>query len=359
MNTQNILKYYGSKLDVKLDHSEFYDLELCGVNNDYDANLLDFSTPYLHDSLIIDSRCITGGTINTIKPWILNIGENYTGYTCDFTIRRRTELGWTADFIFNRNNLDWNLGNDFFYWGGDVFHPTLHDYLKLSFSPTGRIVYECNRLSGYCHTVSGFTYSAVTETGQTEILPSGKTSEDFQITVTFQRYNEYYGCDIANEGGYNDLITGVTVNNIRDVITGATESVTYNEGLSEKVWNERNKRLGIFKIYLNGGLLFKKENFEEIIVIPEVSGETLNMVVGSGYSGLTDTNFEILSFQYYESPLNFIEVKHNFISYAKENFNISETSIECSDDLIGYTDIGLLTEDQDNLLTEDNNILIY
>jgi hypothetical protein len=27
MNSQNILKFYGSKLDIKLDSSEFYDYE--------------------------------------------------------------------------------------------------------------------------------------------------------------------------------------------------------------------------------------------------------------------------------------------------------------------------------------------
>jgi len=37
MNTQNILKYYGSKLDVKLDHSEFYDYQISKTELDYDV----------------------------------------------------------------------------------------------------------------------------------------------------------------------------------------------------------------------------------------------------------------------------------------------------------------------------------
>lgn len=362
MNTQNILKYYGSKLDVKLDHSEYYDLELGGVNNDYDSTLLDFSSPINYTSLVVDSDCITGTTLDTIKPWVIEVNEDNTSYSCDFNVRRRTEKGWTLDFVFNRNDIHWEQGYDFYYWGVNTPSEYVDNFLRFSFGESGTdgiIIWQAVRLSGYCHSVSGFTTTTYNDSAQTNILPTGDTSNDFNITITFERYSEYVGCDIENEGGWNDLITGVTVNNPEAVITGGTESVSYDEILNEKWWNERNKRLGVLKIYLNGKLFYKKENFEEVIPSLRQNGNKIIQVVGGGFSGITETHFEVLNFKYYEEPLNFLQVKHNYLTSIIPNYNISESTIVCEDDLIGYTDIGLLTEDQDNLLTEDNNILIY
>ena len=55
MNTQNILKFYGSKLDLKLDSSEFYDYEISKVQGDYDTDVLDLTTPIVYSSLKIDN----------------------------------------------------------------------------------------------------------------------------------------------------------------------------------------------------------------------------------------------------------------------------------------------------------------
>ena len=54
MNTQNILKYYGTKLDVRLDSSEYYDYELTDNENDYNTEVLDFDTPINYSSLTIN-----------------------------------------------------------------------------------------------------------------------------------------------------------------------------------------------------------------------------------------------------------------------------------------------------------------
>ena len=54
MNSQNILRFYGSKLDIKLDSSEFYDFEIDKLGVDYDLSLLDLSTPITYSSLKID-----------------------------------------------------------------------------------------------------------------------------------------------------------------------------------------------------------------------------------------------------------------------------------------------------------------
>ena len=54
MNRQNILNFYGSKLDLKLDSSELYDYQLTKNDVDYDVNLLNTDIPLTFDSLIID-----------------------------------------------------------------------------------------------------------------------------------------------------------------------------------------------------------------------------------------------------------------------------------------------------------------
>ena len=52
MNTQNILKYYGTKFDLKLDHSEFYDYELGNNEIDYNVDILS-NEPIVYNSLKI------------------------------------------------------------------------------------------------------------------------------------------------------------------------------------------------------------------------------------------------------------------------------------------------------------------
>jgi hypothetical protein len=55
MNTQNILKFYGSRLDVKLDSSEFYDYEISKVQEDYNEDVLDLTVPITYTGLTIDT----------------------------------------------------------------------------------------------------------------------------------------------------------------------------------------------------------------------------------------------------------------------------------------------------------------
>ena len=100
MNSQNIKKFYGSKLDLKLDSSEFYDFELSNDTN-YNNDVLDLTNEITYTGLTIDSSCYSGFT----NLWVLPINELYTEYDCDFKIRKRTEKGWTLDFVFNRNNI--------------------------------------------------------------------------------------------------------------------------------------------------------------------------------------------------------------------------------------------------------------
>ena len=104
MNRQNILNFYGSKLDLKLDSSELYDYQLTKNDVDYNTDVLDLTTEITYTGLTVDSSCYSGFT----TPWVLPINELYTGHTCNFRIKRRTEKGWTLDFIFNRDELNWS-----------------------------------------------------------------------------------------------------------------------------------------------------------------------------------------------------------------------------------------------------------
>jgi len=65
MNRQNILNYYGSKLDLKLDSSELYDYQLTTNEVDYDTDVLDLSTSIVYPSLIIDVN------VNMISNYLL------------------------------------------------------------------------------------------------------------------------------------------------------------------------------------------------------------------------------------------------------------------------------------------------
>jgi CheY-like chemotaxis protein len=76
------------------------------------------------------------------------------------------------------------------------------------------------------------------------------------------------------------------------------------------------------------------------------------------------TGFEVLKkIKYFEEPLNFLQINHHYIVDILPNYSVPDNSSICDinadNTLIGYTDIGLLTEISENLLTEDNNILIY
>jgi hypothetical protein len=103
MNRQNILNFYGSKLDLKLDSSELYDYQLTKNDNDYDVNLLNTDIPLTFDSLIIEPSCFD----NISFPLNITVNQTYVADNCEFKVRRRTEKGWTLDFIFNRDELNW------------------------------------------------------------------------------------------------------------------------------------------------------------------------------------------------------------------------------------------------------------
>ncbi len=357
MANQNILNFYGTKLDLKVDYSELYDFELCKVTNDYDISLLDLSTPISHTGLTFNSQCITGNTLNDLKPLVFLIGTGQTGNTCETIVRRRTEKGWTLDFVLNRDSNPWSGGTTFYYWGisGETNQSYYADNnLSFSFTNDGRVKWESYRYSGICNTVSGYTESFYTSTGQTQPLCLNGVSSDFNVTITFDRYKHYENCDIENEGGHNDLITGWTVTNPIESLSGDTESFTIVETLNKKWSDEKEKRLGILKIYLNGRPIYKIKDWEEIIPSVRSGSNPIIQVWGNDL-----TTYKIKRVKYFEEPLDFVHIHHHYLVSTKPFYSINECQQECDQQILGFYNNPLLYENGDILLTEDNDIVLY
>jgi hypothetical protein len=481
MNRQNILNFYGSKLDLKLDSSELYDYQLTTNEVDYDTDVLDLSTPITYSTLTIDqtlldascsrntitlveynnlvndsgyiysgltltlnynnfisrfgspyrytilnndiytytgitgeihyfriggfnntlnisgltpnteSQIISGFSTNLIdcssklangsnccpvppilnnKPWVYKIDEGSGNNNCSPIVRRRTEKGWTLDFVFNREGLSWSSGNIFYYLGvlGDTNSTNnyLDNNLSFRFTNDGKVKWVAHHYSGSCDASSGYRQSNYIATGQTPTLCVTNNTKDFNLTIVFNRYKELTGCDIDNIGGFNDLIqgphavefvkplTGVTAmtstqivegytitNTIEDWITGGTITTEYVEKLNKKWSDERDSRLGDLKFYLNGNLIHTEENWEEIIPSYRDNQE-IAQSWGGGRDYLTFWSptqsvccFNMVSIKYYEEPLDFVHVKHNFRTRLND-FDFEICNEPCVDDVYKY-----------------------
>ena len=483
MNTQNILKYYGTKLDVRLDSSEFYDYEISKVQDDYDVDVLDLTQPITYESLKIsttleDYTCVrdtislyeidnTGNdpdypysgltavvgyddftthidtTFSNIilndnvftytgitdeihyfsiagynltqqidpnfgvadeeelingflsgstevlkcverlestnnccplphklnnKPWAYQFKDNKIS-GCTEYISRRVEKGWTLDFIFNREELSWSNGGVFYYFGvrGTSSGSEYGDNnLSFRFTNDGRIRWTAVRYSGVCINQT-FTESFYVDTDQTVPLCTTGGTKDFNITIVFDRYKRFTDCDLENHGGWNDML-GWSVNDYSDTVITAvtsTQLASYNmtdEVLNKKWSDEKQRRLGTLKIYLNGRPIYKKENWEE--VIPSNRGPQPFIQSWGGGTGMITSNhegaccFNMKSIKYYEEPLDFVHVRHNFITRLNQ-YDFFICGGDCEDELIGLYADGLLTENSEYTLTEDNNVIIY
>ena len=480
MNTQNILKFYGTKLDVKLDSSEYYDYELAKLDDDYNKDVLDLSTPITYTGLTINTNltdfdCIKStitlaednltdiisgysysglsftidyndfvnyideNYINTIlesnrfkftlldgethyfkiisfnspkiinspldgyseeeiisgftsdvygcrvniidstacceqnpqmniKPWSYKINQGNGNDNCSPIVKRRTEKGWTLDFIFNRNGLPWGAGNVFYYLGvrgdNDVLNYSDNN-LSFQFTDDGKIKWVAHHYSGIC-TNEGYQDSYYVSDGETPQLCVNNDEKDFNITIVFQRYKTYTNCNLENDGGWNDM-KGFRINPYEDtVVTGVTSTQLSvwdeNEILTKKWSDEQQKRLGTLKIYLNGKPIYKLENWEE--VIPSERGSQPFIQSWGGGTGLMGNIhngtccFNIKSIKYYEEPLDFIHVRHNFIT-RQNQFDFFICGLGCEDDLIGLVSNGLLTEDSIQIITENDDIVLY
>lgn len=456
MNSQNILRFYGTKLDVKLDSSEFYDYELSKVSDDHNTDVLDLNTPIVYSALTInttleDFSCVrdtitlieyddrvnhptypySGFTVtltyndfvqhfdtfheNTIlnsnvyrffgengmihhmiasafnepiyidpnmglteaeiinkfdvyhhkclnkignitaccgitpklnnKPWAYQFLQPEENTCSSPIIKRRTEKGWTLDFIFNRDGLTWDEGQIFYFLGtrGSTNTPEFADSnLSFGFTDDGRIKWEAIRYSGFCDT-SGYTESYYLDSDNTAPLCTTDINKDFNVTIVFDRYKHFTDCDIENNGGWNDRLGWKIDEYTNTVVTAVTSNqiVSYEETIEElsKKWaDEKQRRLGTLKIYLNGRPIYKKENWEE--VIPSNSGVQPFIQSWGGGTGLMGGEhegvccFNIKSIQYYEEPLDFVHVNHNFRTRL-ESYNFDICGVNCIDNLTG------------------------
>lgn len=481
MNTQNILKFYGTKLDVRLDSSEYYDYEMAKLDDDYNKDVLDLSTPITYTGLTINTNltnfdCVkstirlaednvsdlisgyvySGLTftldyenfvnyfgenyINTIldsnrykftllpgethyfkiisynsplttnlppldgyteddiisgftsdvyscrknivnpldccpqspklgvKPWAFKFNEGLGNDNCLPTLKRRTEKGWTLDFIFNRENLPWGAGSTFYYIGvrgeNDPFNYADNN-LSFQFTSDRRIKWVAYHYSGYCGT-NQYEEDFYVASGQTPQLCTIDPEKDFNVTIVFDRYKRYTDCNLENDGGWNDMI-GYRINPYQDTVYTAATSTQLavwdeNEVLSKQWADEQQRRLGTLKIYINGRPIYKLENWEE--VIPSERGVQPFIQSWGGGTGLMNNIhngvccFNIKSIKYYEEPLDFVHVRHNFIT-RQNQYDFFICGLTCEDDLIGLVSDGLLTEDSVQIITENDNIVLY
>lgn len=277
----------------------------------------------------------------------LTVDISLTGYTCSgvtYPIETvRPEKGWTLEFVFNRNNMPWVSGGTFYYFGvtgSDDPKIYADNNLSFGFTEDGRIKWSAIHYSGWCQTNSGYTETYYITSGQTEPLCTTGLTKDFMVSIVFDRKSRYTDCDIENEGGINDLITGMTlVNSALDVMSGATANYLITETLNKKWYNERNKRLGTLKIYLNGAPIYKLEDWEEII--PSFrTFDYLEQIFGMGtplMSGIHDgvCCFKIKSAKYYIQPLDYVHIKYNF-NQVLNIYDVFLCGNQCEDDLISY-----------------------
>lgn len=253
-------------------------------------------------------------------------------------IRPRTEKGWTLDFVFNRITppttlMPWVSGSTFYYWGvsGET-NPLYYidNNLSFSFTDLGELQWEVIRYSSYCDEVPTGKKSS----GKTDPLCLNGTSSDFNITITFDREFEFDDCcDLLNQGGVNDLITGQTIVNMLNVLTGATAELITTEELTKKWTKERYQRLGTLKIYLNGNPIYTLKGWEEVIpsvresinpLVQKIGGGTVNS--GGVHEGLS--MFHIKQISYFESPLKYLSVREHYLQLI-EIYTITQCAYEC------------------------------
>ena len=358
MNTQNIKYFDYNKLKIKLDSSSYFDLTL--RNDEIDLYFLNLSTGMsINDvDLIFNSNCLSGITL----PLEFKINEQIITNTCNFKFENRYNEGWSFNIVFDKTNHNWSDGKVFFYSGikNELDEVNFVDNnLSFSFTTDGRIIWKSIHYSGGCVN-NTFTKIPILFSGQTNPL---NVENIFDITITFKRNYTLYGCDLLNYGGVNDLISGYTITNINNVLTGATIDVDYVQTITNNWILERNNRLGQLKIYVNGKLFYLKTNWEEIIPTKRTSNNDIYNIFGGGtnnsgniHSG--NTLFNILRIKYWSTYLNYIDIYKQF--YNNNLLYLSNNNtLNCINEITGFFDNQILLGDYSSLQTNDNNLITY
>lgn len=282
------------------------------------------------------------------KPWAYKFNTGGGGDFCSPYIKRRTEKGWTLDFIFNREHSGWTDGSVFYYIGvrgEDNIANYADNNLSFQFTADGRIKWIAVRYSGVCDPAVGYSDGYYIESGQTPTLCTTGDTKDFNITIVFDRDYRLTDCNLENDGGWNDLIEEyvITPLDTTDSEITSTQIVTYNtsEILNKKWEAERKQRLGTLKIYLNGNPIYKIKEWEEVIC--STRGVQPFIQSWGGGTGLMNgihegtCCFNIKSIKYFEEPLDYFHVRHNFLMSLKSgNYDYFICGPNCVDDITAF-----------------------
>jgi len=292
-----------------------------------------------------ETNCCPQSPKLNAKPWAYKFDTGSGSDNCSPIIGRRTEKGWTLDFIFNRNLNPWFLGSVFYYIGvrGENDPNNYADNnLSFQFTSDRRIKWIAHHYSGVCGT-NGYDDGFYIASGQTPQLCVTDATKDFNVTIVFDRYKRYTDCNLENDGGWNDLIpefiTNDYVNTGFTAVTSTQLSVANSIEILNKKWaDEKQRRLGVLKIYLNGRPIYKLENWEE--VIPSDRGLQPYIQSWGGGTGLINgihqgiSCFEIKNVKYYEEPLDFVHIRHNFLTRLNY-YDFEICGDTCVDDIFG------------------------
>ena len=336
------------------------------------------------------STCCPIDPVKDAKPWAYKFDHGTGSDRCSNFLKRRPESGWTIDLVFSRLKevngemilQPWTEGKTFYYWGvrgENAIANYADNNLSFSFTGDGRIVWRKIHYSGTCTDDGVWTEGYYTITGQTPILCDSGTSDDFNITITFDRYKHYENCELENDGGWNDMVLGnyVIPYSDPDYDTVTSTQIVVNsssEALTKKWALERQRRLGVLKIYLNGRPIYKVDNWEEVIPSNETRGNQPFIQMwggGSIYSGGIHNDgiscFNMKRIKYFEEPLNYVNVRHHYLVSTKPSYSIVECADTCPDTVTGgvggasNNDLGYLfipNGDLEYLLIPDNDIIV-
>lgn len=324
------------------------------------ASYFDLENEVLCNKITNIDNCCNLPPILHKKPWTYTFKTN----DCNYIISRRPQLGWSINFVFNRNGLNWG-DHIFYYWGGLDYENDQNHYdnaLSFKFTEDKKIKWVATRYSGT--TVSNnYITSKIIESDETPQLCVNDDFKDFNITIVFERLN--FTDDPSKNGGWSKL-NGWKKENIVNTNSAVTSTNIFtfecdNETLNDRWLSEKNKRKGILKIFLNGYLLYKNDDWEE--VVPSKRSQ-YNMIqswggvthIDQNHNGITP--FLIKKIEYYEEPLDYIQIKNVFKKLSTE-YNIELCGSNCIDSVHAIVENPITTEEGDLLVTETNNIIIF
>ncbi len=130
MASQNILTFYGSKLDLKVDNSELYDYEISKTWSDYTSDVLDFDNSINYDSLIVDTSL-----------------ANFSSTRTTITLIEYDNRINDSDYVYSGMSVTLNYQNFVTYFGSPYLHTILNNDIYTYTGITGEVHYF--KISGF------------------------------------------------------------------------------------------------------------------------------------------------------------------------------------------------------------------